>query len=359
MSRVWDIPVHDSTRVRDVRVAAEAACAQAALDAQRTAAAALVATELATNLLKHAGGGHIVINLVAHPDVVADTGEVWVQIASLDHGPGLGSVETALRDGYTTVPALLGAGLGTCRRISNDFDVHSRSHGTVAAARLGPLPAAHQAVSGRRPTGERAGGINVSVGLAEHSGDAFTWARSGTRLTMMLADGLGHGVKAAHASTTAVAQLHRTADLPPDEILRGLHVALRPTRGAAVAVGQLDETTGMLTFSGVGNVGARLRADDAWHPLLSHPGIVGAHFPAVPPVHRMRWRRDSLLILHSDGLPSRWTPPSDPYLLTHHDPAVIAAAILRDASSAARPLRDDTSVAVLVPDRWTDSHDRH
>jgi anti-sigma regulatory factor (Ser/Thr protein kinase) len=356
MSRVWDVPVHDTTRIRDVRVATEAACAHAGLDARRTAAAALVSTELATNLLRHAGGGHMVINLVAPSDTAVDAAEKWVQIISLDHGPGIGDVEMALSDGFTTLPTSLGAGLGTCLRLANDFDLYSRpGHGTVGAARIGPAPTAHRAISPGRHTAERAGGINVSLALAEHSGDAFTWVRSGTRLTMMLADGLGHGAKAAQASITAVEQLQRTADLAPGEILRHLDAALRSTRGAAVAIGQLDETTGMFTFSGVGNVGARMRVEDSWQPLLSHPGIVGAHFPARPPVQRMPWRRDSLFILHSDGLPSRWTPPTDPRLLDH-DPAVIAATILRDAGSAARPLRDDTSVAVLVPDRRTDPH---
>ncbi|MFF1631590.1 phosphatase, partial [Streptomyces sp. NPDC058272] len=64
MTRVWDVPVHDSTRVRDVRVAAEHAAEHAGLDQDRTAAAALVATELATNLLKHGGGGQILIDTV-------------------------------------------------------------------------------------------------------------------------------------------------------------------------------------------------------------------------------------------------------------------------------------------------------
>ncbi|MEU3841157.1 SpoIIE family protein phosphatase [Streptomyces sp. NPDC028635] len=420
MSRVWDVPVPDTTRVRDVLVATEAACARAGLDARRTAAAVQVATELATNALQHAGGGHTVIHLVAPPDAEPRTDEAWVQIASLDHGPGIGDVRAALRDGFTTRPASRGAGLGECLRQANAFDLYGRpDRGTVAVARVGPLPAvrvgpreaapppaestgsrpavgvgptpaegtgprpavgagqppadgtgprpavstgpppaegtgtppvARQAVPPGRHTRERVGGLNVPLGLAEHSGDAFTWVRSGTRLTMMLADGLGHGPKAAHASTTAVAQLRRTAGLPPDEILRGLHTALRPTRGAAVAVGQLDESTGLFTFCGVGNVGARLRVGDSWQSLLSHPGIVGAHFPARLPVRRTPWQSDSLFLLHSDGLPGRWTPPTDPRLFAH-DPAVIAASVVRDARGAGRPLRDDTSVAVLVPER--------
>ncbi|MFJ6088162.1 SpoIIE family protein phosphatase [Streptomyces sp. NPDC092369] len=351
MSRAWDITVADSTRVRDVRVATEAACATAGLDTDSMAAAALVATELATNLVKHAVGGRIVINLTG-PAATLAADAPCVQITSLDHGPGIADVPAALRDGYTTATSSLGAGLGTCRRTSDAFDLHSSSErGTVAVARIRTARARSPRRAGAIParTGVRAGSINVPLDHAEHSGDAFTWVRSGSLVTLMLADGLGHGGKAAEASTTAVEDLRRRADLPPAEILRHLHTALRPTRGATIGIAQLDETTGQLAFAGVGNIGARLRSAGTWQPLVSHPGIVGAHFPATVPQHRAAWQPDSLLILHSDGLPSRWTPPRDARLHTH-DPAVVAAVVLRDGSSAALPLRDDTSVAVLAPD---------
>ncbi|MFI9151004.1 SpoIIE family protein phosphatase [Streptomyces sp. NPDC053367] len=349
MTRAWDVPVHDSTRVRDVRVAAEAACREARLDAHRTANAALVATELATNLLKHAGGGRVVVNLVDGPG--ADRSPA-VQLVSLDHGPGIADVATALRDGFTTASAAsLGAGLGTCRRIAGAFDLYSvRGRGTLVLARIDPAPAPRRVPA-------RAGGINIPLAPAEHSGDDWTWARSGPLLTLMLADGLGHGAKAAEASAAAVEELHRSAHLPPADILRRLDTALRPTRGAAVAVAQLDSGTGRLSFAGVGNAGARLRTDDGWRPLVSHPGIVGAALPANVPVQREPWTARSLLVLHSDGLPGRWTPPEEPHLLTS-DPALIAAAVLRDASSAASPTRDDTSVAVLAPECRTEAHDR-
>jgi anti-sigma regulatory factor (Ser/Thr protein kinase) len=355
---VWDIPVQDSTRVRDVRVAAEAACARAGLDAHATAVAALVATELGTNLVKHAGGGRVFINLAAPSDTLAED-VPCVQIASIDHGPGIDNVPVAMRDGHTTASSL-GAGLGTCRRVASEFDLHSRpGRGTVAVARITPA----RELRGPRPreagsrTVTRAGGITTSLAHAEHSGDAFSRVRSGPRVTLMLVDGLGHGDKAAEASTAAVEELRRCADLPPTEILRRLHTALRTTRGAAVGVAQLDEDTDRLSFAGVGNIGARLRTDGAWQPLVSHPGIVGAHFPATVPLRENVWTRDSLLVLHSDGLPSRWVPPGDPRLGAH-DPAVVAAVVLRDAGSAARPLRDDASVAVLAPDPRTDPHDR-
>ncbi|WP_460106393.1 SpoIIE family protein phosphatase [Streptomyces sp. YKOK-J1] len=345
MTRVWTVPVHDSTRVRDVRVATEEAGSHARLDAHRTAVAALVATELATNLLKHAGGGTVLINLVDRG--VTDARGPAVQLAALDHGPGIPDVAEALRDGHTTSEASLGAGLGTCRRIADVFDLYSTRRGTVAVARV------HQSPNpGPRQTHDTcaAGGINIPLARAEHSGDTWSLARSDSRTTLMLADGLGHGARAAHASDAAVEALHDTGHLPPDEILRLMNPALRPTRGAAVAVAQLDTDRGELAFAGVGNIGARLHTDGSWEHLVSHPGIVGAQFPANVPVRRLPWRPGSLLVLHSDGLPSRWVPPEDPGLLGH-DPAVVAATVLRDASSAANPVRDDTCVAVLACER--------
>jgi hypothetical protein len=305
-----------------------------------------VATELATNLLKHAGGGRMVINLVDRPDTGSDTPGTAVQFVSVDHGPGIADVPAALRDGYSTGPASLGAGLGTCRRIADDFDLHSTpGRGTVAVARVDRTP--RRAPAPRSWPDRRAGGITVPPAQGEQSGDAWSLVRSGPRLTLMLADGLGHGPPAAEASTTAVRELRRAAQLPPAGILRHLDTALRSTRGAAVAVAQLVLDTGRLTFAGIGDIGARLRVDGTWRPLVSQPGIVGTHRPAPAPVRQWPRQRDSVLVLHSDGLPGRWTPPDDTELFSH-DPAVVAAAILRDASSAARPVRDDTSVAVLT-----------
>ncbi|MFD8235570.1 SpoIIE family protein phosphatase [Streptomyces sp. NPDC059696] len=446
MPRVWDVPVHDSTRVRDARVAAEDAAALAGLDERRTAAAGLVATELATNLLKHAEGGQVLVDVVAAPVLREGRADARVvQIAAVDHGPGMPDVTAALRDGFSTSRSL-GAGLGTCARLSDDFTLHSvPGRGTVAVARVssaprgidGPAgpggrvtaagqwpggtppfgtvtcggltghaaapagsgpragalanatphgtapahrpaetgtPADHPARApepGHRPTEAgppsngparsteaeqnrssavsevRAGGVNIPYGGAEYSGDAWAWVRAGDRVTLMLADGLGHGPEAARASSAAVTALHRWAGLSPADALWRLHDALQGTRGAAVALAQLDLTAGRLRFAGVGNVGARLRTGGTWRPLLSRPGIVGVHRHGSLQEEEAAWVGDPVLILHTDGLPSRWTPPSDPGL-HEADPAVTAAVAIRDASSPARPVRDDTAVAVLT-----------
>lgn len=350
MPRVWEVPVHDSTRVRDVRVAAGAAARQAGLAEDRIAAAELVATELATNLLKHAGGGLILLDLVGPPGpAYGDERVSRVQILAVDHGPGMPDTAAALRDGYSTT-ASLGAGLGTCLRTADDFGLHSApGRGTIVLARIASRPQHDTTGPHPAPLPVRVGGVNIPLAGGEFSGDAWVGVRTADRVTLMLADGLGHGPLAARASSAAVEELRRAPHLPPADLLRRLHSALRDTRGAAVAVAQLDAGTGQLSFAGVGNVGARLRRGDSWQGLVSRPGIVGAHLPAHLPQHQEAWTDDCLLVLHSDGLPSRWSPGPAVHASSSLDPAVIAASIVRDASSPARPVRDDTAVAVLSP----------
>ncbi|MFD5284210.1 ATP-binding SpoIIE family protein phosphatase [Streptomyces rubrogriseus] len=348
MPRVWDVPVHDSTRVRDARVAAEHAAAAAGLDEQRTSAAALVATELATNLLKHAAGGRVVVDVVAPPVLTADREpRPRVQVTTVDHGPGIADVSAALRDGFTTTAGSLGAGLGTCARVADDFDLHSApGRGTVVVARIGVSEA--RAADPGPAARLRAGAVNVPFGGAEYSGDAWAWVRDGDLVTLMLADGLGHGPEAARASTAAVEALRTSAHLPPGEAVGRLDRALSGTRGAAVAVAQVDARASVLRFAGVGNIGARLCEGGTWRHLVSLPGIVGTHRPTTLREERTAWADDRVLVLHSDGLPSRWSPTSDTSRTTT-DPAVTAAVTIRDASSSARPVRDDTAVAVLAP----------
>ncbi len=141
MPRVWHVPVHDATRVHDVRVAAEEAAGRAGLDEQRRAACALVATELATNLLKHAKAGEVVVDVVDPAVLPEGRPGRAVQITALDHGPGIADVAARSRTG--SPPAARSArAWGRRRRIADAFGLHSVvGRGTVAVARVGPATA--------------------------------------------------------------------------------------------------------------------------------------------------------------------------------------------------------------------------
>jgi anti-sigma regulatory factor (Ser/Thr protein kinase) len=73
---------------------------------------ALVITEVATNLTKHAHGGQLILQ------VVTDNGRRGLDVLSLDRGPGIARPEEALRDGYSTAGSP-GTGLGAIARLAH------------------------------------------------------------------------------------------------------------------------------------------------------------------------------------------------------------------------------------------------
>lgn len=158
---------------------------------------------------------------------------------------------------------------------------------------------------------------------------------------VMLCDGLGHGPLAAVAGEAAVLAFRdaRPADDPRD-VLEEIHLRLRGTRGAAVAIARIEPAARRVLFCGVGNIAATLVGSDTRSGLVSQPGIVG---------HQMRGLRTveaplvpaSALILHSDGLTGRWSADAVPGFF-QHSPIVMAALLLREAGVR----RDDASVVV-------------
>jgi len=91
-------------------------------------AIALAVSELATNLVRYAPGGEVLVAPCAQ-----DTG-TGIAICSCDGGPGISDVELALRDGYSTGGGL-GSGLPAVRRLMDDFTLTTSPAGTRIEAR--------------------------------------------------------------------------------------------------------------------------------------------------------------------------------------------------------------------------------
>ena len=78
------------------------------------------ASELARNALVHGGGGTARIEVVT-----SDLGKSGVRIGFTDEGPGIGDIDLALTDGWTTGPGL-GLGLSGARRLVDEFELTSK-----------------------------------------------------------------------------------------------------------------------------------------------------------------------------------------------------------------------------------------
>ena len=308
-----------------VRRAAERLAVELGIPAQRIADLSIVAAEVAGNLVKHADQGVLLVRTVRTEE------QAGVEIVAIDRGPGMADVAHSVGDGHSTT-GTLGIGLGAIVRQSSWSDLHSvPGQGTVLAAQVWPLgaPEPHWAAGLTRPlTGE-------SI-----SGDAFAVRVAEGRHQLLVADGLGHGSLAAAASHAAVHAFAAAPAMPPAALVELLHKKLNHTRGAALAVAELDAEAGLVRYAGLGNIAGTVFSAGGRRGMVSLPGIAG---------HQRRQIRefdypldaDSIVLMHSDGVVDRWSPADYPGLLSH-SPVVIAATVLRDAGTR----RDDAGVLV-------------
>jgi anti-sigma regulatory factor (Ser/Thr protein kinase) len=105
------IAVSDPSAAGEVRRGAVALAAAEGFDDEAQGRVALVATEAATNLVKHAKGGEVVVRTLS----AAEGG--GIEVLALDRGSGIADLAGALRDGFSTA-GTAGAGLGAIRRLS-------------------------------------------------------------------------------------------------------------------------------------------------------------------------------------------------------------------------------------------------
>lgn len=132
-------------------------------------------------------------------------------------------------------------------------------------------------------------------------GDAFLILDSQESITLVLADGLGHGAKAAQAAQAFCEEARRHVAQPLSEILRAAHPALRSTRGAAAALLRIYRASLEAHFAGVGNIELAVATETPAAPV-SIAGTVGARLRRVT-TFRFPITPGDLLILYSDGIP--------------------------------------------------------
>jgi len=288
----------------------------------------IVATELAGNQVKHAGGGNVLLRACRAPEGNG------VELVAIDAGPGMGDVPQAFGDGHSTA-GTLGIGLGAVRRLTTSLDVFSApGRGTVIAVSIGP-----DGVT-RAGRGSAIAGLTRPLTGEAVCGDGYAVRVDAGVLTAVLLDGLGHGPLAATATATGVRAF---LDAPPGgaaELLTRVHRALAGTRGAAAAVLRYDGGD-EVRLAGIGNISGHVFGGERRRGMVSYPGIAGGQARTVREAGYPFPARGTV-VLHSDGVSDRLALP-DPGL-PRRGPLVVAALCLRDYGVRA----DDASVLVLT-----------
>jgi anti-sigma regulatory factor (Ser/Thr protein kinase) len=326
------VKVHEPTQVGEARRAATELARSLGFDDVACGRVALVATELGTNLARHANGGRILIAECASPMPGS------VELLSIDDGPGVADLDRCLLDGYSSA-GTPGTGLGAVRRLADEFDGHStRGRGTLLMARIAPrriAPGPDESVRFRY------GAISVAMPGELVCGDRWSVAERGSRFALMVADGLGHGPLAADAARVTESVFDQDPFAGASVTLSRSHTASRGTRGAAAAVALLDRDAASVTFAGIGNVAGRLASGVEDRSMLSQHGTLGLQ-TRTPRDIAYALPEHGLVLLHSDGITTRWSLGNEPSLLQRH-PALLAAHLYRDHA----PGRDDATVVVV------------
>jgi anti-sigma regulatory factor (Ser/Thr protein kinase) len=307
------------------------------LGAEAVGRLAIVVTEAATNIVRHAGRGVIVLRAL-HTGTTAA-----IEMLALDKGPGIPDVARAMRNGYST-SGTSGQGLGGIQRLADLFGIHSeREKGTALLARIGESgglripggPRLHVVLD------DRLGVVCVPKRGETACGDDWRIVARQGLISVLLVDGLGHGPEAAVAAAAATSAFTRLEPGTPETALATLHTAMRATRGAALSVAIIDEASSTMSLGGVGNVDVRILSDGPTEHLAVQNGIVGHTMP-TPRSTAAGWPDGARLVMHSDGISARWRMEAYPGLMSAH-PALIAGVIYRDFARE----RDDATVLVL------------
>ena len=325
------IGIQEQTHVAEGRRAAMRLASELSLDEAAANNLGLVVTEAARNVLKHAGGGKLLLHSVER------NGARGIEILAVDNGPGIPDLDRCYQDGYSTA-GTPGTGLGAIARLSGRHEIYSRrDQGTVLMAQVWKM----NGVRGVQPALSRfcAGAVSVPFPGETECGDDWIFQEFGSSARLTVVDGLGHGLHAAEAARLAIQTARAQGDQPAASLLDRIHQALRPTRGAAVAIAQIDSPAHVVRFAGLGNIGAAILPQTGpVRRCVSNPGTAG-HSAHKMLEFNYPWDSQSLLLMHSDGLQSHWSFDPYPGLRERH-PSLIAGVFFRDYARG----RDDVTV---------------
>lgn len=299
----------------------------------------LVASELVSNNVKHAGGRGM-IQVWQQPGPVLD-------LVALDFGPGIANLNLAEEDGYSTA-STLGKGLGSIRRLSDELLVYTQPEnpgrirkwsGTVFLARFFPGDEKGCASENILP-GFQVGLFSRSLSDLRYNGDRIYLRQDGNRLRWLHLDGLGHGELAQEATTNLAPQLARGDD--PAAVLEAVDLQLSESRGAVAIVGEIDLGQNKAQVIGVGDMHAHLYDRDQISNIPFAPGILGREHRTSSMFHA-DFGKKSLVVSASDGIRRNWDTANFVGLFNQH-PQLIAYTL----GNIMGRISDDQSICVLT-----------
>lgn len=307
---LYNSPVQNESALILLRSKLSAIAQRLGLSDQKRENMLLVASEMVSNQVKHAGGrGQI--QVWQQPGPVLD-------ILALDYGPGIANISQAEEDGYSSANTL-GKGLGSIRRLSDESYIYTQREdtskskkwsGTVFLARF--FPGGKKTGLDQAANTARNRSASLGIGLFSRSlsddrynGDRIYLQKTGDRLRWLHLDGLGHGEEAQAATADLAAHLTLGKEL--ESVLTGVGRQLVNTRGAVAVVCEIDLAQRNLQLLGVGDMHAHIydQDQDQIQHLAFAPGILGREHRSFSPLQSGFGKR-CVVVTASDGIRRNW-----------------------------------------------------
>lgn len=288
----------------------------------------LVVSEMASNLIKHGGGGEILVRSAAG----------FIELICIDNGPGIADIGKMMEDGMSTTNTL-GHGLGSIRRLSHFFDIYSiKDWGTILLSRFYKNEVPQQ--QKKKNTAEVRSVIVTKPGETV-CGDAHYLKQAKDYIRIFLGDGLGHGPDANKAVNDAVQAFRLCPHEAMDEIIRFIHQSVKRTRGLVGTIAEYNFKEGKWRLCGVGNIATRLYNASGIKSCLAYNGIIGMNVPNTMKEQLFANEYGQVLAMCSDGIKTRWESQKYPAIF-RHDLSIFAAALYKDFARKT----DDMSIVV-------------
>ena len=320
------LKIRETSAVAEARRRARRTANAMGLHSTKVEHAAIVATEIAQNVLRHGGGGQVLVEIFGAPSLER------LHIVGHDDGPGIGRIDRMIRDGETTKGSP-GTGLGAIKRLSDRLDIFSEPGRTVIAAEF-----RRQTIRLSDPVDHA--GFKLAYPGERRCGDIVAVRSSHDKCVYFLADGLGHGVKAATAAVMAKKAFLSGSGSDPAELLYQVGDALQNSRGAVGAVVSLDRASGNVDYAGIGNVSTLVIQGKNVRRLAVRDGLLGGR-KTTPHREAISVDSNAIIVMYSDGLNTLRSLDSQTALLQRSAPVIAAELLAKNLRG-----RDDASIVV-------------
>lgn len=293
----FDYFIQDLPSVVVVKRKAQSLATEYGFDTKQSADISIAASELASNLVKHAQRGMVTIKISKEDSLCK------ISIETKDRGPGFSDASKSIVDGVSTSKTL-GAGLGAVHRLMDSLEIRSDGiDGVTVKAEKSLFKLKEKKEKVENPYDIAA--LSRSLPGLSVNGDAFIVIHGDNTTLFAVIDGLGHGQSAYKASMSSRQYIESHANMPLDKLMLGTSQACRATRGAVIGMGRLDWNSNILEYVSIGNIEMRILERSAPFNSLLRRGIVGRGMPA-PKVTKNVLEKENIIILFSDGIATKW-----------------------------------------------------